>query len=233
MASLNVTIKAKDGSSFGGYLASPGSGRGPGIVVIQEIFGVNKVMRDIADGLASRGFYALVPDLFWRIKPGIELTDQSDADWQQAFGLFQKFDVDKGVDDVQAAISFLRGHKGVTGKVGTLGYCLGGKLAYLSATRTDSDASVGYYGVGIEGLLDEAAKIKKPLLLQIAEGDDYVPPPAQSQIKAALKGNRHATIYSYPNVNHAFARVGGKHYDKAIADLANVRSQTFFRQHLS
>jgi carboxymethylenebutenolidase len=233
MAGQQVTITAGDGGSFGGYLASPGSGRGPGIVVIQEIFGVNKVMRDIADGLASRGFYALVPDLFWRIRPGIELTDQSEAEWKEAFGLFQKFDVDKGVEDVQAAIGFLRGHKGVTGKVGTLGYCLGGRLAYLTATRTDSDAAVGYYGIGIEGLLNEAASIKKPLLLHIAEGDEYVPPPAQEQIKDGLKGNPHVTLHSYPNVGHAFARIGGKHYDKAIADLANVRSQTFFRQHLS
>src|ERR1700743_2614071 len=99
MAGQTVTIKGKDGD-FTAYLASPGSGRGPGIVVIQEIFGVNQVMRDIADGLASRGFFALVPDLFWRIKPGIELTDQSEADWKEAFGLFQKFDVEKGVADV-------------------------------------------------------------------------------------------------------------------------------------
>jgi carboxymethylenebutenolidase len=233
MAGQRISIKARDGGSFAGYLASPGSDRGPGIVVIQEIFGVNKVMRDIADGLASRGFYALVPDLFWRIRPGIELTDQSEADWKEAFGLFQKFDVDKGVEDVQAAIGTLRAHKGVTGKVGTLGYCLGGKLAYLSATRTDSDATVGFYGIGIENLLGEAAKIKNPLLLHIAEGDEYVPPPAQEQIKDGLKANPQVTIYSYPNVNHAFAREGGKHYDKAIADLANVRSQTFFRQHLS
>jgi carboxymethylenebutenolidase len=233
MAGQRVTIKARDGGSLGGYLASPGSDRGPGIVVIQEIFGINKVMRDIADGLASRGFYALVPDLFWRIKPGIELTDQNEADMKEAFGLFQKFDVDKGVDDIQAAINFLRSHKGVTGKVGTLGYCLGGKLAYLSATRTDSDASVGYYGIGIEGLLNEASNIKKPLLLQIAEGDDYVPPPAQEQIKKGLKSNSQVTVHSYPNVGHAFARIGGAHYDKAIADLANVRSATFFRQHLS
>ena len=233
MASQQVTITAKGGGSFGGYLASPGSDRSPGIVILQEIFGVNKVMRDIADGLASRGFYTLVPDLFWRIKPGIQLTDQSEAEWKEAFGFFQQFDVDNGVDDVQAAISFLRGHQGVTGKVGTLGYCLGGRLAYLSAARTDADAAVGYYGIGIENLLNEAFRIKKPLLLHIAEGDGYVPPPAQERIKDELKSNPHVTIHSYPNVGHAFARMGGKHYDKAIADLANVRSQTFFRQHMS
>ena len=232
MSGQNVIISGKDGS-FAGYLASPASERGPGIVVIQEIFGVNKVMRDIADGLSSRGFFALVPDLFWRIQPGVELTDQTDAEWQQAFGLLQKFDAAKGVEDIQTAISHLRQVKGATGKVGALGYCLGGQLAYLAATRTDSDASVGYYGIQIENRLDEAGKIKKPLLLHIAEGDEYVPPPAQQKIKDALKSNPQATIYSYPAMNHAFARVGGKHYDKANADLANVRSATFFRQHLS
>ena len=218
---------------FGGYLASPASGRGPGIVVIQEIFGVNPVMRDIADGLCSRGFFALVPDLFWRIKPGVELTDKSEADWKQAFGLLQKFDIAKGVEDIQASINFLRGVNGATGKVGALGYCLGGQLAYLAATRTDCDASVGYYGISIQDRLDEAANIKNPLVLHIAEGDEYVPPPAQKKITDALKGNAKVTIYSYPLMNHAFARVGGKHYDKANADLANVRSQTFFRQNLS
>jgi carboxymethylenebutenolidase len=233
MAGQRVTIKAGDGGSFGGYFAGPGSDRGPGVVIIQEIFGVNNVMRDIADGMASRGFFALVPDLFWRLKPGVELSDHHEADWKEAFGLMQRFDMDKGVEDVQAAINHLRSTKGVNGKVGTLGYCLGGQLAYLSAARTDSDASVGYYGIRIEDRLGEAGKIKKPMLLHIAEGDEYVPPPAQQEIKDTLKSNPQVTIYSYPSMNHAFARVGGKHYDKANADLANVRSATFFRQHLS
>jgi carboxymethylenebutenolidase len=232
MSGQNVIISGKDGS-FGGYLASPASERGPGIVVIQEIFGVNRVMRDIADGLSSRGFFALVPDLFWRIQPGVELTDRSDAEWQQAFGLLQKFDIAKGVDDIQAAINFLRVIKGATGKVGALGYCLGGQLAYLTAARTDSDASVGYYGIRIQDQLDEAKTITHPLVLHIAEADEYTPPAAQKKIIAALKPNPKITLYTYAQMDHAFARVGGKHYDKANADLANVRSQTFFRQHLS
>ena len=170
-----VTITKARTASFGGYLASPGSGRGPGIVVIQEIFGVNQVMRDIADGMASRGFFALVPDLFWRLKPGVELTDKTDAEWKEAFGLMQRFDVDKGVEDIQASIDHLRALPGVTGKVGALGYCLGGQLAYLTAARTDSDASVGYYGISIQDQLDEAKNIKHPLMLHIAEADEYTP----------------------------------------------------------
>ena len=228
----NVTIPGTDGS-FGGYLASPGSERGPGIVVIQEIFGVNKVLRDIADGLASRGFFALVPDLFWRIKPGVELTDQSEAEWKEAFGLLQRFDIDKGVTDIQTAMRFVRQVPGATGKAGALGYCLGGQLAYLTAARTDSDASVGYYGIRIQDQLDEARNIKHPLMLHIAEGDEFTPPPAQAKIEQTLKSNPLVTIYRYPLMGHAFARAGGKHYDKAHADLANVRSATFFRQHLS
>lgn len=232
MGGVEITIDGAEGK-FSGYLAGPGSGRGPGIVVIQEIFGVNGVMRDIADGLASRGFFALVPDLFWRLQPGIQLTDKSDAEWKQAFALLQRFDIAKGVDDIQAAITHLRALPGVTGKVGALGYCLGGQLAYLAATRTDSDAAVGYYGINIQNLLDEAGNITRPLMLHIAQADTFTPPEAQSKIIAGLKDNRLVTLHTYPQMDHAFARVGGAHYDKAMADLANSRSATFLRQHLS
>src|ERR1700742_2217929 len=140
MAGQTVTIKGKDGD-FSGYLASPATGRGPGIVVIQEIFGVNQVMRDIADGMASRGFFALVPDLFWRLEPNVQLTDKTDADWKKALDLMNRFDADKGTADIQSSIDHLRALPGCTGKVGALGYCLGGQLAYMTAARTNSDAS--------------------------------------------------------------------------------------------
>ena len=232
MTGQTITITGKDGS-FSGYLASPGSGKGPGIVVIQEIFGVNQCLRDIADGLASRGFFALVPDLFWRIKPGIELSDKVDADRQVAFDCLGKFDLGTGITDIQSTLDHLRQLPGATGKAGVLGYCLGGQLAYLAAARTDSQASVGFYGIRIEDQLGEAKNIKQPLVLHIAEADDFVPPPAQAKIEQALGGNPLVTLYKYPLMGHAFARVAGMHYDKANADLANVRSQTFFRQHLS
>jgi carboxymethylenebutenolidase len=231
MSGQTVTIKGKDGN-FGGYLASPGSGRGPGLVVIQEIFGVNQVMRDIADGMASRGYFALVPDLFWRLEPNVQLTDKTEADWKKALDLMGRFDIDKGVADIQSSIDYLRALPGCTGKVGALGYCLGGQLAYLTAARTNADAAVGYYGVNIQNRLGEANAIKHPLMLHIAEADEYVPPEAQAKIEAALKGNSNVTIHRYPLMNHAFARVGGAHYDKAMADHANIRSATFFRQHL-
>ena len=227
-----VTIAAKDGGSFKGYLATPASGKGPGILLIQEIFGVNQVMRDIADGHAANGYTVLCPDLFWRQEPGIQLTDQSEAEWGRAFELYQGFDEDKGVDDLAASLDHLRGADACTGKVGSVGYCLGGKLAYLMATRTDADCNVGYYGVGIENALNESGKVNRPLILHIAQKDQFCPPEAQAKIHEALDGHGSITIHDYASVDHAFARIGGEHYDKAAADQANTRTAEFFTAHL-
>ncbi len=228
----DVTIRAADGGSFSGYLATPKSGKGPGILVIQEIFGVNKVMRDLTDGFAAQGFTVLCPDLFWRQAPGIQLTDQSEAEWKRAFELYQGFDEAKGVTDLQVTLAYLRGQAACTGKVGTVGFCLGGKLAFLMATRSDAECNVGYYGVGIEKALDEAGRITRPLMLHIAEKDQFCPPEAQGAIKSVLGKNPKVTIHSYPGADHAFARVGGEHYDKAAADSANRRTADFFTLHL-
>jgi carboxymethylenebutenolidase len=226
-----ITIKGPDGN-FMGFLARPESGKGPGIVVLQEIFGVNHVMRDIAKDLAAQGYIALVPDLFWRIEPGIQITDKTEEEWKKAFDLFGKFDVDAGMKDIQAAITHLRGAEGCTGKVGAVGYCLGGQLAYLTACRTDADAAVGYYGVNIQNRLDEAKNIRKPLMLHIAGKDEFVPPEAQAQITNALKSHAQVTLHAYAGQDHAFARVGGQHYDKDAANTANTRTAEFFKKHL-
>ncbi len=226
-----VALKSPDGG-FAGYLAAPAAGRGPGIVVIQEIFGVNANVRAICDAHAARGRFALAPDLFWRLEPNVQLTDKTDLEWKRALDLMNRFDVDKGIADIQTTITQLRGTSGCSGKVGVVGYCLGGLLAYLTAARTDSDVSVGYYGVNIQAKLDEAKRIGNPLMLHIAGKDEYVPPEAQKKIMEGLKNNPQVTIHFYPEMDHAFARVGGAHYDKANAELANGRSETFFRQHL-
>lgn len=232
MSGTEIAIKTAKGESFMGYLARPASGRGAGILLLQEIFGVNRVMRDLADGFAGQGYFALVPDLFWRQEPAIQLTDKTEAEWKRAFELYQGFDEKAGIEDAKAALAHLREVPGSTGKAGSVGYCLGGKLAYLMATRSNADCSVGYYGVGIEGALDEAKNIKKPLMLHIAERDRFVPPEAQAKVRSALKGNRLVTIHDYPNMDHAFARVGGEHYDEAAAKLANQRTRDFFKTHL-
>jgi carboxymethylenebutenolidase len=229
----DIRIKARDGGEFAAYLATPASGGGPGIVLIQEIFGVNKVMRDIADGLAKQGYVVACPDIFWRQEPGIQLTDQTEKEWARAFELYKGFDEPRGVDDLLATLAHLRGLKGCTGKVGSVGYCLGGKLAYLMATRSDADANIGYYGVGIEGALDEAKTIRKPLMLHIAAEDQFCPKDAQQKIRGGLANHPRVTLHTYEKVDHAFARAGGQHYDDVAARLANDRTAQFFKQHLS
>lgn len=228
--SKSITIESPDGD-FSGYLATPASGKGPGVVVIQEIFGVNKVMRDIADGLAAQGFVALCPDLFWRIEPGVDITDKSEAEWKKAFDLYGKFDTEKGVVDLKASLKALRPL--TSGKVGAVGYCLGGMMAYLTACHTDVDASVGFYGVNIQDRLADAKDIQKPLMLHVAVKDEFVDPEAQAKIVAGLKDNAHVAIHQYPECDHAFARVGGAHYDKQAATDANERTLAFFKKHLA
>jgi carboxymethylenebutenolidase len=226
-----TTIMTADGE-FSAYVARPQAAKAPAIVVIQEIFGVNAVMRGITDDLAAAGYLAICPDLFWRIEPGIDITDQSEAEWKKAFELYQAFDVKRGVEDIAATIAAIRGDAGCNGKVGAVGFCLGGLLAFLTATRTDADASVAYYGVGIDKFVGEAANLARPLLIHIAEEDQFVPKEAQAVIVDALKGNPKVTIHTYPGRDHAFARKGGEHYDAADAGKANQRTLEFFKGNL-
>ncbi len=226
-----TTITTPDGS-FSAYVARPKADKAPAVVVIQEIFGVNGFVRDVADGLAGQGYLAIAPDLFWRIEPGVDITDQSEAEWKKAFELYNAFNVDTGVQDIQATIRAVRGDSGCTGKVGAVGFCLGGLLAYLTATRTDADASASYYGVGIENHLPEAEKLASPLLMHIAEEDQFVPKPAQEMILKALKDHPKVEIHTYPGRDHAFARVGGAHYHEADAKTAGGRTLGFFERNL-
>jgi len=227
-----IKIKAFDGGEFDGYLALPASGYGPGIVVLQEIFGINQYLRDVAEWYAAHGFVALVPDLFWRIQPGIELTDKGD-DWKRAIELYQQIDEAKAVEDAAATLEFLRKHPACSGRAGALGFCMGGNLAYLLSVRYRPDCAVGYYGVSIEKSLDEAKNLNNPLLLHIGGQDKFCPPEAQAQIHAALDANPLVAIHDYPDMDHAFARSGGEHYDAAAAELANLRSLEFLVSHLA
>ena len=228
-----IDIKAEDGGSFQGFLATPDSGAGAGVIVLQEIFGINYFMRATCHRLAAQGYLALCPDLFWRQEPNVELSDMTEGEWGKAFGYYQGFDMDNGVADAGAALEHLRGLEGCSGKVGAVGYCLGGMLAYLVGARTKADASVGYYGVGIQDALGEAANISGPHMMHIAELDQFVPPEAQSAIKDSLAGNAQVTIHSYANVDHAFARTGGEHFDTASAEQAHTRTAEFFARHLA
>ena len=228
-----VTVKSFDGGEFSAYLALPASGFGPGIVVLQEIFGVNEFLRNVCDWYAAHGFVAVCPDLFWRQESGVELTDQTEAEWQKAFQLYQGLDEAKAVQDSAAAVEFLRQHPACSGRVGAVGFCLGGNLAWLLSARFKPDCTVGYYGVGIEKSLAEAGSLSSPLMLHIAEKDQYCPPEAQKQIHATLDSNLLVTIHDYPEQDHAFGRPGGEHYDANAAELANLRALEFFVRNLA
>lgn len=228
-----VTIKTADGT-FSAYLAKPqgADARVPAIVVIQEIFGVNAGMRALCDDFAAQGYLAICPDLFWRQQPGVQLTDKSDAEWQQAFAYMKGFHEAKGINDLRTTLETVRNHDSCSGMVGAVGYCLGGRLAYLMSTRTAVDCSVGYYGVGLDNILGEAAAITKPLMLHVAEEDEYCSKAVQEEIRRLLGKHPRTTLHYYPGVGHAFARVGGKHWNAEAARLANSRTAEFFKKHL-
>jgi carboxymethylenebutenolidase len=227
-----VTIKSFDGGEFDAYLALPAGGYGPGIVVLQEIFGINDYIRRVADWYAAHGFVAIAPDLFWRIERGVQLTDKGD-DWNRAIDFYQKIDEDKAVEDSAATLDYLRRHTACSGRAGAVGFCMGGNLAYLLSVRFKPDCAVGYYGVSIEKTLDEAKNLNNPLMLHIAGDDKFCPPEAQRQIHEVLDSNPLVTIYDYPGREHAFGRNGGEHYNAADAELANLRSLEFFVHHLA
>ena len=229
----DITIDAPDGGSFGAYVALPKVTPAPGLVVIQEIFGVNQVMRETCESYAEKGYVAICPDLFWRLEPGVQLTDKTEGEWQKAFDLMGRFDVDQGVEDLKATLHHLRGTETCTGKAASVGYCLGGKLAFLMATRSHADANVAYYGVGLDALLDEATHITHPLLMHMATEDKFVPKDAQARIREGLAEHELVRIFVYEGNDHAFAREGGEHYDPAAASLANERTMDFLKQHLS
>jgi carboxymethylenebutenolidase len=228
-----VTVKAFDGGEFDAHLALPASGYGPGIVVLQEIFGVNEFMRSVCAWYAAHGFVAICPDLFWRQERGVDITDQTEAEWQKAFQLYQGLDEAKAVEDAAATVEFLRQHPACSGQVGAVGFCLGGKLAWLLSVRFKPVCAAGYYGVGIEKTIDEAMNLSSPLMLHIAGKDQHCPPEAQQQIHDALDKNPLVTIHDYPDQDHAFGRPGGQHYDAAAGELANLRTLEFFVRHLA
>lgn len=225
-----IQIDAKDGrGQFSGYLAVPAAGEGPGLVILQEIFGVNATMRQIADYYAEEGYVVLVPDMFWRQEANVELGYDAES-WQKAFGFYQGFDQDKGVEDIDAALSALRSREECTGGVGVLGFCLGARMAYLAACRCDVDAAIGYYGMGIENHLNEADNIRGRLVLHFAGNDEYCPEAARNDIFAALEARSNVELYTYPGVDHAFARPGSEHYHKPSALVAHERSVAVLRK---
>jgi carboxymethylenebutenolidase len=225
----NLKIHTPDGI-FSTYVARPTKMPAPAVVILQEIFGVNPDMRQTANELAAEGFIAICPDLFWRQIPDVQLSDKTD--WDTGLKLYQAYDLAQGVADVVATIHAARTLPGASGKVGLMGFCLGGLMTYLAAARAGVDAGVWYYGGRTEEFLSEASNLTDPLLMHVGSEDEYISPQAQSAIKAAVKDNPQIEIHIYDGCSHAFARHRGTKYDKAAAQLANGRTVDFFKQHL-
>ena len=227
-----VRILTFDGAgNFPAYVARPAAAPRGAIIVIQEIFGVNPGIRKKADHWASRGYLAVAPEVFWRQGEGIDLDSDVPEQFQKAIEYMMAHDFDAGIRDVEATIRWMRGLAGV-GKVGLVGYCMGGKIAYQAATRTDIDASVGYYGVGIDQMLNESHAIAKSLLLHIPTADGFVPPEAQAAMHAGLDGNAHVTLYDYDGLDHGFAAEHGVRRVEDAAQLADQRTEAFFAEHV-
>lgn len=228
---MSIATLDKTGS-FSAYIARPENTPKAAIIVIQEIFGVNPGIRRKCDKLAEAGYLAIAPDLFWRIEPNVSLDPDIESEFQKALNLMGKLDQEDAVRDIEATIHVARAETG-GGKVGCVGYCLGGRLAYMTAARTDVNASVGYYGVGIDGLLREKHAIAHPLMLHIPVEDHFVDKDAQKAMHEGLDDHPKVTLYDYPGQDHGFATEHGKRRVEDAANLADGRTMDFFAEHLA
>ena len=229
-----IEIPTLDGDdSFKAYEARPGGEPKAAIIVIQEIFGVNEGIRRKCDHWASLGYLALAPDLFWRLEPGVELDADIESEFKQALDLMGRFNQDQGIRDIEATIRAARKSLGNNGKVGCVGYCLGGRLAFMTSSRTDIDASVGYYAVGVDNLLREKHAISRPLMLHIAGADHFVDAATQAKMHEGLDDHSKVTLHDYPGEDHGFAAELGKRRSEEAAKRADARTEEFLARHLA
>ena len=226
-----IVIESRDGR-FRAYVARPDKLPAPAVIVLQELFGVNADIRATCDELAAQGFIAVAPDLFWRQEPGVDLNVTSEIDWRRGLRLYQAYDRDAGARDVKDTADVVAKLPECIGKVAVLGYCLGGLMTFLTAVRYGVDVAVVYHGGDTEKYLGEIDGLRAPLLMHLAEEDEFISKPAQAEIKAALATKPRTIVYSYPGQNHAFSRHNGRHYNAAAATVAHKRTYEFLHQEL-
>src|ERR1700758_5235009 len=228
----HINVKGQ-GGTFSAYLARPKTSPASAVVVLQELFGVNADIRRHCDELAEQGYLAVAPDLYWRQEPGVDLTVTSEADWQHGLRLYSAYDRDAGVKDIKDTIDAVRNLPECNGKVALLGYCLGALMVFMTAVRNEGiDAAVLYHRGDTEKYLGEVDGLHAPILMHLAEKDEFISKAAQAEIKAALAKTPNATVYSYTGQSHAFSRHNGKHYNATAAHLANARTSEFLNQQL-
>lgn len=227
---------ADGGGEFEAYCAVPDGGRGPGILLFQEIFGINDNMRTLAERLAAEGYVVLVPDMFWRLEKRFERKDESGLG--DAFAMVQRFDMGTAIIDIQTTHAHLLGMAECTGKVGAVGFCLGGGLAFAAATtsRVDGhgiDAAVCYYGSPVNDLLGHVGNLECPTLFHYGDDDAFIPEAKIAEVEAAVAGKDHVTVHRYEGAGHAFSNWDAPSmYQQEAADLAWDRTLAFFREQL-
>ena len=231
--SAHVLRVASPDGPLEAYVARASARARPAVVVLHEVFGVNADLRATCNELAAAGFTAICPELFWRQARHVDLSIHTQADWEKGLALYQAFDIDAGVRDVECAVTAARALPGTSGQVGVMGYCLGGLLTFLTAARTRIDAAVAFHGARTEEFLGEVADVDAPLQMHLAGEDEFIPKQAQRSITAALGSNPRCEVFSYAGCHHAFTRHDGRHFDADAARLARTRTLEFFNRHLA
>lgn len=228
-------IQAHDGGSFEAFRAAPERERSPGVILFQEIFGINDNIRGVAERLADVGYLTLAPDMFWRIEPRFERNEESAL--VEGVAMVQQLDWAAASADITSTFAHLRAMPHCSGTVGGVGFCLGGTLTYIFATSSrvngqGPDAAVCYYGSGIHQMLDQADSIECPIMFHYGNHDPYIPEVQIAAVEAAMQELPGATIYRY-DAGHAFSNWNAPSaYDKDSAELAWRRTLEFFAEHL-
>jgi carboxymethylenebutenolidase len=223
MASEHIKLTSVDGGTFDAYVAHAAHGPAPTIVVIYSAFGLTDGLRKTVDGFAARGFNVIVPDLFWRVLPGP--LPQNDEGRTKALERYGKFDFDRGLDDLRTTFAAARALPESNGKIATLGYCFGGRYAFVGVTQLGADAAVAFHGTAIGKHVDEATACKgKGISFHFGDEDPLIPPDEVAAIKGALEGFPDAMIFRYPGAKHGFAQLGAGAYDASATELAEKRA---------
>ena len=232
MADSTEMIPTHDGGQMPAFVARPAGGRGPGVVVLQEIFGVTDYMKQRARDLASLGYVASVPQLFWRLGPDIQAAEDTPAGLQEAFGYLQRLDQRQAVDDAAAALEYLRSLPETGGKAGVIGFCMGGRLAYLLAASSDPDAAVCYYGAGIGNELDAASRISAPIAFHFGDNDQYLPLDEANRVRDTFGSRANAEIHMHAGAGHAFDNPSPMFHHAGARAEAWPQTTDFLKRHL-
>jgi carboxymethylenebutenolidase len=222
-------IRGGDGHDFTGYLSLPASGSGPGMVVVQEIFGVSGYIQDVCARLSDLGYVALAPDLYSRID-GESVIDERSADaLPRAFASMQQLDMARAALDSADTVEHLRGVPEVTDRrAGIIGFCLGGGMAYLVAAAAEPDVAICYYGSAIPGNLDKAPDIDCPILFQFGDADEYITAEQRAAVEQAFEGRPHTEFHLHHGPNHAFDNHNAAMFHHPVAAAAAWKQTVAF-----